>query len=679
MISTRIPGRFRSAGMALALVLAVVAETGCAPAQEARLTRVVIDSVESPAFGGQVFGEVGRYEILRGRVFGEVDPEHPGNTGIVYIDSAPRNARGNVEYDVDLVIVKPIDMEQGNQTLFYGVTNRGGVPFSLEPGAAAAAGPDVGDGLLMRRGFTLVWSGWHADVGPARPTHARLPVATNVDGSPIRKLIRNEFLIGEGGPVYTLSGGSEILDDFYPAVEESMAGAVLSRQKGPHGQAEIIPRDEWTFADCPDGGEGTPSNKHICLPAGFSTDYIYHLTYEAQDPNVQGLGFAATRDAVSFLRYDPSDDNPLVTDGRNPIRWTMSFGSSQSGRFSRHFLYEGFNEDVDGRIVFDGLMPHIAGGRRGFFNHEFAQTTRWSRATEEHFQPGDGFPFTYEVLTDPISGETDGLLARCRQSDTCPKVMQSDDAAEVYQARASLVYTDPLGKEDVPPPDNVRYYLHSSTQHGPASDPARGICQHLSNPNRNQETLRALQMALRAWIAEGIEPPPSRYPRLSDGTLVPADEVRFPNIPGVRYTAQYNHKFMNDFSETPIPSRHVPDTEYGVLVPQVDEDGNDIAGVRSAGLRTPTATYTGWNLRAEGHMEGLMCAATGSYFPFATNAAERGDDPRPSLEERYGTHAGYVEAFREGAAELLQEGFLLQEDYDRLVAEAEQRDLGLPR
>ena len=672
MIFERIPGLFRSAGMALALVLAVVADTGYARAQEAGVTRVVIDSRESPAFGGQVFGEVGRYEILRGRVFGEVDPEHPGNTGIVYIDSAPRNARGNVEYDVDLVIVKPIDMEQGNQTLFYGVNNRGRDPFDTDPDS---------DGLLMRHGFTLVWSGWHADV-PESANRARFPVPKNSDGSPIRKWITNEIGIGDLGvgfpPIYTVSAVRPYLDDFYPAVEESMAGAVLLRRQGPHGQAEIIPRDQWSFANCPNGGEGTPSNKHICLPADFSAAYIYQLIYEAQDPNVQGLGFAATRDVISFLHHDASNDNPLVTDGRNPIRWTMAFGSSQSGRFLRHLLYEGFNEDIDGRIVFDGLMPHIAGGRRGFFNYEFTQTTRYSRATEEHFYPEDGFPFTYEVLTDPITGETDGLLARCRQSDTCPKVMQSDDAAEVWQARASLVLTDPLGKRDVPLPENVRYYLHSSTQHGPTSDPEnRGMCQHLKNPNRNQETLRALQMALRAWIAEGIEPPPSRYPRLSDGTLVPADEVRFPNIPGVRYTAQYNHKFMNDFSV--LPPRHVPGAEYGVLAPQVDEDGNDIAGVRSAGLRTPTATYTGWNLRAKGYMEGLMCAIDGSYFPFATTPAERrGDDPRPSLEERYGTHAGYVEAFREGAAELLQEGFLLQEDYDRLVAEAEQRDLGLP-
>ena len=195
-----------------------------------------------------------------------------------------------------------------------------------------------------------------------------------------------------------------------------MAGAVLLRRQGPHGRAEIIPRDQWSFANCPNGGKGTPSKKHICLPAGFSTDYIYQLIYEAQDPNVQGLGFAATRDVISFLRHDTSDDNPLViTDGHKPIHWTMAFGSSQSGRFLRHFLYEGFNEDVDGRTVLDGMMPHIAGGRRGLFNQEFAQTTRYSRATEEHFHHDDGFPVTYEVMTDPITGKTDGLLARCRR------------------------------------------------------------------------------------------------------------------------------------------------------------------------------------------------------------------------------------------------------------------------
>jgi hypothetical protein len=667
MIVERIPGSIRSA-TALAVLLTVVAD---AEAQQAGITKIVIDSKESPAYGGRTFGEVGQYEILRGRALGEVHPENPGNTGIVYIDKAPRNARGNVEYDVDLVIIKPIDMARGNQTLFYSVNNRGRVPFN-----------NADDGFLMRHGFTLVWSGWHADV-PKDAIRARFPVAKNVDGSPIRKWISTEFGVGDLGigfpPIYTASPVRPYLDDFYPVVEESKASAVLMRRQGPHGEPQIIPRDQWSFASCPGGAKGTPSNMDICVPAGFSGDYIYQLIYEAQDPRVQGLGFAATRDLVSFLRHDTSNANPLVRDSRNPIRWTMAYGVSQSGRYLRHLLYEGFNADTGGRIVFDGLLPHIAGGRRGFFNQEFTQTTRYSRAVEEHFYPEDGFPFAYEVQTDPITGKTDGLLTRCRQSQTCPKIMHSDDASEFWQGRSSLVLTDPLGKRDMPLPENVRFYLHPSTSHTPASDPEdRGMCEYLKNPNRNQETLHALHLALQAWIAEGKEPPPSRYPRISDGTLVGAAEVRFPNIPGVRYTAQYNHKFVNDYST--LPARHVPGTEYGVLVPQVDKDGNDIAGIRSAGLQTPTATYTGWNLRATGFMAGSLCVIDGSSFPFAPTPAERGSgDPRPSLKERYGSHAGYLEAFRKGSATLLREGFLLQEDYDRLVAKAEKEELGLPR
>jgi hypothetical protein len=661
------------AGRSYVVATVLLTLAGAAPPAEAGITRIVIDRVESPAFGGRVFGGVGQYEILIGRASGEVDPKDPRNAGIVYITAAPRNARGMVEYDVDLFILKPVNMDRGTQTIFYGVNNRGGKPYF--------PGKDGGDGFLLQQGFTLVWSGWHGDLLPGGDRLlARLPIAKQADGSPIRKRIGTEFLVNGGigpAPIYTASGGRPILDDFYPAVEERMADAVLMRRRGPHAEPEVIPRGQWSFANCPKGRSGTPSNKHICIPAGFSEDYLYYLIYDAQHPIVQGLGFAATRDVISFLRYDTSSANPLVSAGRNSIRWTMAFGSSQSGRFLRHFLYEGFNEDEKSRIVLDGMMPHIGGGRLGFFNHEFAQTTRWSRTTEEHYQPGDEFPFTYEVLTDPVSRRTDGLLARCRKSNTCPKIMQSDDASEVWQARASLVYTDPLGKQDVAPPDNVRYYQHASVQHGPAGVPSRGICEHLSNPNRNQETLRALLIALRAWVAWGIEPPPSRYPRLADGTLTAADQVRFPNIPGVKYTGQHNHKLINDFSV--LPPRHVPGTEYGVRVPQVDGDGNDIGGIRSVMLQVPVGTYTGWNLRAAGFMEGLPCLASGSFIPFAKTAAERGNDPRPSLEERYGTHQRYVDRVRTAAAQLVREGFLLQEDYFKLVANAEHEDIGLPR
>jgi hypothetical protein len=300
----------------------------------------------------------------------------------------------------------------------------------------------------------------------------------------------------------------------------------------------------------------------------------------------------------------------------------------------------------------------------------------WSRQTEEHYQPDDEFPFTYETLTDPVSGRTDGLLRRCRESDTCPKILQSDNAFEIWQARASLVYTDPTGTRDVAPPPNVRYYLNPGVQHTLIDTPSRGVCQQLSNPNRYLETLRVLTVALQAWVSEGKEPPPSQYPRIADGTLVRPDELRFPAIPGVKYNGAHNHKAINDFSVQ--PPRHVPGTEYGVLVTTVDADGNDIPGIRLVGLEAPLGTYTGWNLRAPGFIEDHLCM-NGSYIPFARTAAERGADPRPSLEERYGTHRGYVNEVREAATALVRQGYLLPEDRDRLIADAERSDIGLPR
>jgi hypothetical protein len=355
----------------------------------------------------------------------------------------------------------------------------------------------------------------------------------------------------------------------------------------------------------------------------------------------------------------------------------MMFGSSQSGRFIRHFLYESFNQSKRGQRVFDGMIVSIAGSRRGYFNHEFARTTMWSRQVEEHFQPGDEFPFTYDVLTDPISKKTDGLLSKCRASNTCPKIMQTDNAFEVWQARASLVYTDPLGRHDVAPPENVRYYLQAGSQHTLVQRPSSDAgCQQLSNPHRYLDALRALTVAMQAWVSTGKQPPASRYPRLSDNTLVPPSSVRFPKIPGVTFNGAHNHKAINDYSV--LPPRHVPDTEYSVLAPQVDADGNDLAGIRSTALQVPVATYTAWNVRAPGFMQGQLCSS-GSYLPFAKTKAARGEDPRPSLEERYGTHQNYVNKVKAAAGQLLREGYLLSEDHDRVIAEAQRADIGLPR
>ncbi|HYU19218.1 MAG TPA: alpha/beta hydrolase domain-containing protein [Chloroflexota bacterium] len=659
-------------------------------AQVAGITQMVIERIESPTFEGRAFGDVGRYEKLVGRAFGEVDPGDPLNAGIVNIERAPRNARGMVEYDVDVYILRPIDAQRSNKTILYEVVNRGNKGLRFNVGAGAGNDPtaaaDAGDGLAMRLGYTLVWSGWQADTGPGsgRLT-ARFPVATNPDGSAIKGWIRSELIFEKPAFSVPVSFDRELRDVRpYPTVEESMAAGRLSRRSGPDASSELLPRESWSFARCDDGVTMTPSVTDVCLPTGFSPNFIYDLVYEARDPIVMGLGFAATRDVISFLRYESSEANPLVqragVAAGSGVQWAIGFGSSQSGRFLKDLIYQGFNQDTAGRRVFDGAIPHISGSRRTFTNYEFAMPGRFSTGVEGHHYPGDGFPFTYETSTDPISGQTDGVLARCRAQGVCPKIMHWDSGTEAWQARNSLVVTDPLGEVDVPIPDNVRLYYFASTQHGPAATPARGICQQLSNPLSYQETQRALLAALQGWVSTGNEPPPSQFPRLGDGTLVsplPQAAQGFPAIPGVRYNGKLNHLFVNDQSVQ--PPRHVPGTEYTVLVPRVDGDGNEIGGIRSMSLQAALGTHSGWNLRAAGFMEDEACYLTGSYIPLASTRAERlaAGDPRASLEERYGSQEAYVEAVSAAARNLVVGRYLLAEDAERAVKAAQSARLAL--
>lgn len=653
-----------------------------------RITRLVIDKTESPTFEGRSFGEVGQYEKIVGRAFGVADPTDPVDAGIVNLARAPKNAQGLVEYDVDFYVLKPINMEKGNKSLFYDVVNRGNknLHTTFNVGAGGGNDPtkatDAGDGLLMNAGYTLVWSGWQGDVltGNNRLT-TRFPVATNGDGSPIRKRIWTEFVFDQ--PLFTVPVSWDRGPDVkpYPAVESAMASATLSKRSGAESESQVIPRDQWSFDKCADGKTKAASTGDVCYPAGFSTDLVYDLVYEAQGPTVMGLGFAATRDIMSFLRNDTTDGNPLVAkgSGKSPIQWALGFGSSQSGRFLKDLIYQGFNQDGKGRKVFDGAIPHISGSRKTYTNYEFAMPGRFSTQLEGHHYPGDQFPFTYATLTDPITGKTDGVLAKCTAQNACPKIMHWDSGLEFWSARSSLVATDPKGTSDVTIPDNVRLYVFSSTQHGPAASPAKGICQQLTNPLQYKETQRALMTALFAWVAKETPPPASRFPRLSDGTLVlstPQTAFGFPAIPGVTYTGKVNHLSVIDSSV--FPARHQPGTEYKVLVPKVDADGNDLPGVRAAQLGAPLGTYTGWGLRAKGFMENEGCYLNGSYIPFAQTAAQRkaNNDPRPSLEERYGTKQRYVDTFSAAAKQLVADRYLLQEDADRLIKAAQTADLG---
>ena len=644
----------------------------------AEITKIVIDKRE-PFAGGHEFAVTGAYEKLIGKAYGEVDPKKHHNKNIINLKNAPLNGRGRVEYSMDMLILKPIDMQRGNQTIFYDVVNRGNQALRVNFGAERSNNPTslahAGDGFMMRQGYTLVWSGWQGDVLPVggRLTTS-FPVAKNPDGSPIKRTITTEFVFQKPSFSVPLSFDRESLDvKPYPAVEESMSKARLYRRAGTHAQREIVSADEWSFARCPDGKTKTASNADICLAAGFSPNFIYELTYEACDPIVMGLGFAATRDLISFLRYNASDANPLVDKEMKTPRWVIGFGSSQSGRFLKDLIYQGFNQDEAGRIVFDGAIPHISASRRTFTNYEFAMPGRFSTGLEGHFIPGDEFPFTYETLTDPISKKTDGWLMRCRrQQKACPKIMHWDSGTESWQGRNSLVVGDPLAKKDVPIPDNVRLYYFSSTQHGPTDKPDRGMCQQLTNPLSYMETQRALIVALHAWVSKDVPPPPTRYPRISDGTLVSSQQTvqGFPNVPGVRYLGRPNDLSIND--GTIQPANHVKGKEYPLLVPKVDKDGNEIAGVRAVALQVPLATHAGWNLRAKGFIEDELCYLNGQYIPFAKTKEEREKtgDPRLSIEERYKDQADYVQRVSHAARALVEERFLLQEDAERLIAAA---------
>ena len=614
----------------------------------AQITQIDLQVVESPALDGQSFGQVGQYERLRGVANGEVDPSDPRHREIVNLENAPHNGAGRVEYSTTVEIYRPIDMTRWNRAIYYTVPNRGGaltVP-NMEP-------------ALLELGFALVRVGWQGDLAPTdRNIVAFLPVAKKPDASSsvIVGPALEEFIFDDADPVSRASLT-------YQAASLDPGQATLTvrrRQTAPR----LTPDDlTWSYVNS--------REIQIQRPAGFDGGAIYEFVYRAKDPIVMGLGFAAIRDAISFFRYDSTDGfgnaNPLAFEGLPSI--AISLGVSQSGRFLRDFLYQGFNEDVSGRIVFDGIHPNIAGSRKTFTNYQFSQPGRWQKQHEDHLFPGDQFPFTYVTLTDPVSGHTDGLQEKCTASNTCPKIIHTDGEAELWQARSSLVVTDPLG-EHLELPENVRVYLIAGTQHGGgggvhAATPNRGICQNLDNPLALGQTRLALSVALYEWVAKGIEPPPSRFPTVGNGGLVQAEVADVPDIPGARYAGTYNPLHLHDH-------RFVPPTQgdpYTVLVGKVDADGNMTEGIRHPNLAAPIGTHTGWNLRREGFAEGEQCAGTGSFIPFATDLAERqaSGDPRLSLEERYPNHKAYVSAVSEAADALVQDRLLLRRDADEIV------------
>jgi len=638
--------------MTRASIAALLAVFSLAIEASAQLTRLELHVVESPALDGRSFGGAGQYERLRGLAYGAVDPDDPRHQGIVNLALAPRSADGKVEYSTTVEIYRPVDMRRWNRAIYHTVPNRGG----------AGAGEDA----LLAMGFALVRVGWQGDLAPTETNIVPfLPVARNPDGSSIVGRAMEEYIFNDDErlSVARLTYETASLDRSRATL------TVRHDQSSPRAKPADL---RWSYT----------SGREIRIerPAGYDAGAIYELIYDAKDPIVMGLGFAAMRDVISFLRYEASDAlgsaNPLAFDGLPET--TLSLGISQSGRMLRDFLHQGFNEDVRGRIVFDGMHPDIAGSRKTFTNYAFSQPGRWQKQHEDHFFPGDQFPFTYGTLHDPISGTTDGLFARCSRSNTCPRLIHTDGEAEVWQARSSLIVTDSRGGH-IELPDDVRAYVISGTQHGGgagvhAATPRTGICQNLSNPMNLSAIRTALTVALYEWVAKGVEPPASRFPTVGEGGLVAPGKLGFPTIPGVTYTGSVNGLAL--FDHATVPPR--AGDAYTVLVGRVDTDGNMIDGVRHPDLSVPIGTFTGWNLRRDGFGEPDQCAGTGSFIPFAKTRAERtaSGDPRPSLEERYPTHEAYVSAVRRAAEDLVRQRFLLSEDAGEIVRRAEASDVG---
>jgi hypothetical protein len=650
-----------------------------APA-DGRLVRIAVEQREAVA---------DQYEKLTGRFFGELDPKDPLNAIITDLDAAPRNGRGMVEYSATFSMLKPADMAKASGVLVYLVPNRGRI--SLE-GAAGTVNAD-----FRTAGHVILASGWQGDIRPAAGIETiTVPVAKNPDGSSITGPVLARFsdMPANTRTLPILRGG--VAQTAQPASLDT-SKATLTRRATEDGKVIPLRSSDWAFADCaktPFPGEPDPHK--ICLKDGFDPAYLYELVYTAKDPLVFGIGFAATRDLNSFFRHAERDD----TGAANPLARRISFaigqGNSQSGNYLRSFLHLGFNQDESGRIVFDGANPNIA-VRLLALNIRFA-TPGGAVAL---YEPGSDGTLWWSDYADGARGRpANGLLARCRATETCPKIFETFGAAEFFGLRASPDLVGTRADRDIPLPPNVRRYYFPGVSHGggaggfSAATPRPPACCELpANVNPSRDTMRALMAALVDWVVKGTLPPPSRYPRLDRGELVAPTQAAmgFPVIPGMPLpdgilNPLYDYDFGPQFrysdvsgvvSIQPPPIRQVLPT----LVPRVDADGNEVAGVASVLHQVPLGTYTGWNIAANGFYKGRIFPQPGSFIPFAKTKAERlaSGDPRPSLEERYGTHENYVEKVRAAANEMVRDRYLLAEDAGRLIAEAGNSDVLRPK
>lgn len=626
----------------------------CAAPVQAAVTRLTVEKT-TPIAGG--------YELLEGHFTGALDPADTHNALINDITLTPRGADGKVDYSATFAIARPVDMNKVSGVLVYDVPNRG-------RGAAAA----IGDGHVN------VVSGWQGDLEDAPGRQLAVVPSAPVTGPAYVRFID----MAAGTTTMPVKGGPQGSQGGRGFEVATAAGARLytgTSDDKPTDQHEV-PRRDWAFADCRvTPFPGKPDLTQLCVKGGFDPKLAYTLAFTAKNPKVLGIGFAATRDLVSFLRYDTSAANPLA----GKMRWAIGRGVSQSGNFLRAFTNLGFNTAENDKIVFDGIQPIVA-MRMNSMSYRFAA-------------PG-GLVGLYEVGNDGINWWSDyddtvrktgshGLLDRCRALNQCPKVTEVMGSAEFWNLRASVNYVGTDLKADIPLPANVRRYYNAGVHHNGGAGgfnlvtPPIAACVLASNPAPTSDTNRAVFAALVDWVTKGAEPPPSNYPTLAAGKLITPEayDKAFPQIPGVprpAYSPFYQYNFGKGFNAADMsgvlgitPPRIVKTIPQ--LVPRIDADGNEVDGIRSPLQAAPLGSYVGWNITAAGFEKGRYCGNTGGYIPFAATKAERlaKGDPRPSLEERYPSHDAYVAKVKASADALVVQRYLLPADAARIVSEAQ--------
>ncbi|GKS90919.1 hypothetical protein AVTE2539_16160 [Acidovorax sp. SUPP2539] len=697
-------GRPRLRAMAPVLAAALLAACGGSdspPAATAPQMRLSITATEDVA---GTYGSVGAYEKLTGTLRGEVDPADPRNAVIQDLQLAPVNARGMVEYSADFVMLKPKDMARASGVLRYDAPNRGNILTQPNPAATP------GDAVYFERGYVMLYSAWQGDVPKSTPARltVTVPVARNKDGSTITGPYRTELVPTAAVPAMALPGGvfNGTMVPYEPAnLDNTQPGYSLTRRRNETDAREPVPAGQWKFATCDAAANpfpGTPNPASVCLQGGFDPQYLYELVYVAKDPKVMGVGLAALRDTVSFFRSAAADADGRANPVAGRIQSTLGQGTSQSGNAMKTFLHLGFNQSLRGGKVFDGMFAHVA-ARQTNINTRFAVPGGGGGLRTDHTAFGQTAPRGLDKdYSDEVSGRQGGVMKRCAATDTCPKFFLGLSGTEFWQLQGSPVLTDANGLRDLAQPANARIYYYASTQHG-----GTGGTESISYaPTRNvypagtvvhfTDTFRALFIALEDWVVRGTEPPASQVPKVADGTLVPPAKLVYPAmrgltwsvggtptaIPAFDYLARYNGFSLLDFGPQYVPQDEsgiatlqpprAVGRDYAILVPQVDPStGLARAGIQSVEARAPLGTSIEFNYVATPGITDLS-NLTGSFIPFHKTRAARlaAGDARPSLEELYGTQAGYVAAVTQAADALVAGRLLLRRDADALVAKA---------